>query len=213
MSETLSERELETLPAMGPRPRLGVVLAAGRSERLNRVSGGGSKALVRVGGLPLVERAVRLLLASGLEKVLVVVGHDAGPVAAVVNRLAPGRAQALYADRWELGNGASLSAVEHHVADENLFVLLTADHVFGEGALDELLVVGEPAVLVDEAPGAKEWAEGTRVRVVDGRAIAFGKDLDDARGNPVDDPPRRLDQLPVIRDPVPPQFRYYPAAF
>ena len=183
MSETLSEREPQTQPSViapASRLRVGVVLAAGRSERLNLVSGGGSKALVRAGGLPLVERAARFLLASGLERVLVVVGHDAGPVAAVVNRLAPGRARAVYAERWEAGNGASLSAAELQVAEEDLFVLLTADHVFGEGAMDELLATGEPAVLVDESPSVEAWAEGTRVQVVDGRVVALGKDLDDA---------------------------------
>ena len=56
------------------RPRVAVVLAAGRSERLADVTGGGSKALVRVGGLSLAGRAVRNLLAAGIERVIVVVG-------------------------------------------------------------------------------------------------------------------------------------------
>ena len=111
-------------------PRVGVVLAAGRSERLEALTGGASKALLRLGGLSLVERAVRTLLARGLERILVVVGHDAGPVAAVVGRLAPGRVRAVYADRWTDGNGASLTAVEGAVAGEALFALVTADHVF-----------------------------------------------------------------------------------
>lgn len=115
------------------RPRVGVVLAAGRSERLAGVTGGGSKALVRVGGLALVERAVRTLLAAGLERVVVVIGYQAGPVATVVNPLAPGRVRAIFAESWELGNGASLAAAESLVAEEGLFVLVTADHVFGEG--------------------------------------------------------------------------------
>jgi choline kinase len=87
----------------------------------------------------LAERVVRSLLARGLEQVLVVVGHDAGPVATVVGRLARGRVRAVYADRWQDGNGASLAAVEPTVAGEALFVLLTVDHVFAEGALDRLL--------------------------------------------------------------------------
>src|SRR6266545_6410116 len=149
-------------------PRVGVVLAAGRSQRLDPVTRGGSKALLRLGGLSLVERAVRTLLARGLERVLVVVGHDAGPVATVVGHLAPGRVRAVYADRWSDGNGASLTAVEGGVAGEALFALLTADHVFAEGALDRLLVAGEPAVLVDPAPHRAAWQEGCRVRVVDG---------------------------------------------
>jgi hypothetical protein len=59
----------------------------------------------------LVERAVRSLLAAGLERVLVVVGHDAGLVATVVGRLGRGRVKVVYADRWADGNGASLVAV------------------------------------------------------------------------------------------------------
>jgi 1L-myo-inositol 1-phosphate cytidylyltransferase / CDP-L-myo-inositol myo-inositolphosphotransferase len=157
---------------------VGVVLAAGRSQRLDPLTGGGSKALLRLGGLSLVERAVRTLLARGLERVLVV-GHDAGPVAAVVGHLGRGRVRAVYADRWRDGNGASLTAVEGAVAGEALFVLLTTDHLFGEGALDLMLGAGAPAVLVDPAPDHAAWLEGCRVRVVEGAGVAFGKHLDE----------------------------------
>jgi choline kinase/phosphatidylglycerophosphate synthase len=166
-------------PPLSQLPRVGVVLAAGRSERLESVTGGGSKALLRLGGLSLVERAVRTLLAYGLERVLVVVGHDAGPVAAVVGRLGRGRVRAVYADRWRDGNGASLAAVEGAMAGEALFVLVTAHHVFAEGALDRLLGAGAPAVLVDAAPDRAAWVEGTRVQVVEGAVVAFGKHLEE----------------------------------
>ena len=166
-------------PATAP-PRVAVVLAAGRSERLAGVTGGGSKALARVGGLALVKRAVRTLLAAGLERVVVVVGYQAGPVAAVVNRLAPGQAQAVFAESWELGNGASLAAAEPLVAEEGSFVLVTADHVFGEGALEPLLFAGRPGVLVDHAPDPDAWAEGMRVRLHEEQVIAFSKELGDS---------------------------------
>jgi choline kinase/phosphatidylglycerophosphate synthase len=170
--------EAPQLPA-DPLASLSPRAGAARSERLESVTGGGSKALLRLGGLSLVERAVRSLLAAGLERVLVVVGHDAGPVAAVVGRLGRGRVRAVYADRWSDGNGASLAAVQGAVQGEALFVLVTADHVFGEGALDRLLAAGGPAVLIDAAPDRAAWGEGTRVRVVDGAVVAFGKDLDE----------------------------------
>jgi choline kinase/phosphatidylglycerophosphate synthase len=179
---TLPPRAGAARPDPPPRPlQVGVVLAAGRSERLDAVTRGGSKALLRLGGLSLVEPAVRSLLARGLERVLVVVGHDAGPVATVVGRLGSGRVRAVYADRWRDGNGASLTAVEGEatVAGELLFVLLTTDHLFGEGALDRLLGAAEPAVLVDAAPDRAAWQEGCKVRVVDGAVVAFGKHLDD----------------------------------
>jgi choline kinase len=122
---------------------------------------------------------VRSLLARGLERVLVVVGHDAGPVAAVVDRLGRGRVRAVHADRWADGNGASLAAVQGEVQGEALFVLVTADHIFGEGALHRLMAAGEPAVLVDAAPDRAAWLEGTRVRVVDEAVVGFGKHLDE----------------------------------
>lgn len=160
-------------------PRVGVILAAGRSSRLADVTGHGSKAVLRVGGLSLLERAIRRLLSAGIERVVVVVGHQAGPVATVARRSAPGRVQTVYAEGWELGNGVSLAAAEPLVAGEELFVVITADHVFGEGALEPLLRAGRPGVLVDHEPDPDAWAEGTRVRLREEHAVAFSKDLGD----------------------------------
>jgi choline kinase/phosphatidylglycerophosphate synthase len=159
------------------RPRVGVVLAAGRSQRLSQITQGGSKALISLGGMTLVERAIRGLLACGLEQVVVVVGYHAGPVGTIVNGLALGRVHAVFAEGWEAGNGASLAAAESFVGEEELFVLVTADHVFGDGALDAVLAAGGPAALVDTAPGSEVWATGTRVRIEDGKARAFGVHL------------------------------------
>jgi CDP-L-myo-inositol myo-inositolphosphotransferase len=160
------------------RPRVGVVLAAGRSERLSGLTRNGSKALIRLGGMTLVERAVQGLLAYGIEQVVVVVGHHADAVAAIVDRLVPGRVRAVRAAGWEAGNGTSLAAAEPFVAQEDFFALVTVDHVFGEGALETLLSDGEPSVLVDHGPGREAWHEGTRVHMEGGVAVAFGKELD-----------------------------------
>src|SRR5438445_1590721 len=167
------------VPARVAVPRTAVALAAGRSERLRRVTGGGSKALVRLGGLALIERVVRTLLASGLERVVVVTGYQAGPVAAVAAGVAPGKIRTVYAEGWEAGNGASLAAAEQAVAGEGLFVLVTADHVFAEGALHDLLRAGVPAVLADTTPTSDGWDEGTKVRLGEGLALGFGKEFED----------------------------------
>ena len=66
---------------------------------------------------------------------------------------------------------------EFRVKGEDLFVLLTADHVFGEVALDGLLRMNRPSVLVDPEPERDIWEEGTRVRIAEGRALEFGKHL------------------------------------
>ncbi|HEX9236730.1 MAG TPA: NTP transferase domain-containing protein, partial [Actinomycetota bacterium] len=139
-----------------------------------------SKALVQVGGLKLVERAIRTLMNAGVEHVLVVVGYHAGPVGAVLSRLARGRVHAVLAEGWELGNGASLAAAEDWVRDQDLFAVIAADHLFGDGALHRVIRAGEPAVLVDHHPSPDAWAEGCRVRIEGDRAVAFGKHIDEA---------------------------------
>jgi choline kinase/phosphatidylglycerophosphate synthase len=158
-------------------PEVGLVLAAGRSQRLSGITGGRSKALSTLGGRTLLERAVRTLMATGLREVIVVVGYEAEAVAAAVGRLEGVRV--ILAEDWELGNAASLAATERALGGEDLFVVMCGDHVFAEGAMDDLLAAGEPAVLVDPDPVPATWDEGTRVRIVGGRAIAFGKELDE----------------------------------
>ena len=54
---------------------------------------------------------------------------------------------------------------------------MVADHVFSDGATDDLIRASQPSVLVDEHPGPLIWSEGTRVRVEDGRAVEFSKEL------------------------------------
>jgi choline kinase len=85
----------------------------------------------------------------------------------------------VYAERWSDGNGASLAAVQREVQGQALFLLVTADHVFSEGVLERLLAAGAPAVLIDPAPARPAWVEGTRVRVVNGAVVAFGKHLEE----------------------------------
>ena len=161
-----------------PRPRVGVVLAAGESERLREVTGGGSKALVKLGGLRMVERAIRTVLNLGLERVVVVVGFHSGPVAAVAQRVAPGKVHVVEAAHWREGNGASLAAAEGPLAGEPCFLLTTVDHVFSEAALHDLLEASEPAVLVDPDPAPVIFEEATKVRVhPDGQVVELGKSL------------------------------------
>src|SRR5438093_13239820 len=106
-------------------PRVGVVLAAGRSERLSSITGGRPKALVGLGGMTLVERAVRTLFGCGLEHVIVVVGYEGDSVAAALGELFPdGTVEVVFADGWEAGNGASMAAARQAVSGERLFVLL-----------------------------------------------------------------------------------------
>ncbi len=84
-----------------PQPVAGLLLAAGAGRRF-----GGPKALVELEGEPLVLRALRTLSAAGCRPVRVVVGAAAERVLALL----PDPAQAVSAEDWAGGMGASLRA-------------------------------------------------------------------------------------------------------
>jgi CDP-L-myo-inositol myo-inositolphosphotransferase len=159
-------------------PRTAVVLAAGCSRRLSPLTAGGSKLLLRLGGLTLIERMVRTLSAQGVERVVVVLGHDEAKLAEAARAAAPDRVEIIRAPGWESGNGSSLAAAEPVVSDEPLFLLLVGDHLYGDAALDPLVTVGRPAALLDSHPTADVLVEATRVVVEDRTAVRFGKDVD-----------------------------------
>jgi CTP:molybdopterin cytidylyltransferase MocA len=79
----------------------GLLLAAGAGRRM-----GGPKALVELGGEPLVRRALRVLEQGGCAPLTVVLGAEAPRVAALVGE----RARIVVADDWAEGMGASLRA-------------------------------------------------------------------------------------------------------
>ncbi|HPL62450.1 MAG TPA: nucleotidyltransferase family protein [Syntrophales bacterium] len=67
-----------------------LVLCAGRSRRM-----GGTKPLLKLGSETLIERAVGICRAAGVEDILAVLGHDAARVAAVADRIGA---------RWTVNN-------------------------------------------------------------------------------------------------------------
>lgn len=160
-----------------------VILAAGRSERMAAQTNGSSKALLRVGGLAMLERSILAAQRAGVERVVVVTGHDGDRVGRLASKTGRVTVEVVRADRWSLGNGSSLSAAEEAAGSEPLFLLVMADHLFGPGALEALLEVHVPAALVDMEPDAAVAAEGTKVAVVEDQALGFGKELD---ARPVD---------------------------
>ncbi len=159
-------------------PRTAVVLAAGNSERLRTLTGGGSKLLLRIGGLPLIERTVRMATRIGMERIVVIAGHDAERIAQAAKQAGSGCVVVVHAPDWELGNGCSLAAAAAVVGEEPMFLMLTADHVLDEAALRALLDARGSAALVDSDPDPSVLAEGTRAVVAGGRIIAFGKSRD-----------------------------------
>ncbi len=89
---------------------VGVVLAAGASTRMGAER---NKLLLEIGGRALIERVVDALVGAGLERVVVVLGHEAGAVRARLGERAG--VECLEHPGWREGMGSSLAAGVRHV--------------------------------------------------------------------------------------------------
>jgi len=114
-----------------------IILAAGYGSRLAELSS--SKPLACVLGVSLIEISVRQLSAAGVERIVVVAGHDAERVENELRRLEAEvgvTIEPVRVDDWSRPNGWSVIAGARKVCGP--FLLVMADHIFGNGLLSRL---------------------------------------------------------------------------
>jgi choline kinase/phosphatidylglycerophosphate synthase/beta-phosphoglucomutase-like phosphatase (HAD superfamily) len=160
-----------------------VIIAAGKGTRLS--DRGPSKPLVRVLGLPLIERTIRTAAKSGLTDFYVVIGYRGSEVRAFLADLATRmdvRITPVFNADWEAGNGLSVLKARDFVGED--FVLLMADHVFDPEILNCLLRerLGEEKVRLAVDYGVAndriDVEDVTKVMVEGERITCIGKELD-----------------------------------
>ncbi len=154
-----------------------VILAAGMGSRLNAMTGGGSKALVDIGGRPLLLHTLEALADHGIGPVLVIVGHEAQALQAVIGD----RAEVILNDRFAETNSLySLWLARDWI--KGPFVLLNCDLFFDPRILDELLE--QPGNVLAYDSTSSRGREQTKVAVKQRRIVDIGKDLpaNSARG-------------------------------
>ena len=133
----------------------GVVLAAGEGRRF-----GGTKQLAQIDGRPLVLHAVDALRSAGVGELLVVTGHDADRVEAVL----PSDVRTVRNPRYRAGQATSLTVALHEVADDS------------EGAV--VLLADQPGVTADDVRSLvggflRTRSEIVRLRYTDGPGPAL----------------------------------------
>lgn len=164
-----------------------MILAAGMGARLRPLTGAVPKALVPVGGAPLLERAARRLLAAGASALVVNVHHQAGQVEAFCADLSRRLGASIAVSREDaelLGTGGGLKKAAPLLAGGGPFLVHNVD-VVGDLDLRALMAAHRAggalatlacrvrasgrALLFDRAgllrgraePGRVEWADGS----------------------------------------------------
>ena len=118
-----------------------LIIAAGFGSRLRDISD--SKPMTPVAGVPLLELGVRQAKAAGAARVVVVTGHEAGRLEAVLPALAVRAGIAVEparVDNWAKPNGWSVIAGAERI-DGN-YLLMMSDHIFSAPILGGLAQQG-----------------------------------------------------------------------
>ena len=160
-----------------------LIIAAGEGSRLaNR---GGSKPLVPLLGIPLIERVILTAKGAGLSDFYVVTGYNGEKLRNYLDTFNQGKdlkISHLINNQWKEQNGLSVLKAKGQI-EEN-FILLMSDHIFDESILTELLqekiTDGEIMLAVDYNLENKivDVDDVTKV-LVDGkdRVVNIGKDI------------------------------------
>ena len=164
-----------------------LIIAAGYGTRLREISE--SKPLTAVAGMPLLEHGVRQARAAGVERVVVVTGHQAIEIEKFLPALSARVGIPVVSERvlhWSTPNGYSVMAGAARIAKMGGgdYLLMMADHIFEAGILERLARQGtksrgvtlaidrrtdNPLIDPDDATWVKTDA--------DGRIEAIGKTI------------------------------------
>jgi len=114
-----------------------VILAAGQGTRIRVISGDRPKPLVEVGGRTLLEIGVENLLASGITKIVVIVGYEHQQIRDfVATQPWSDRIVFVQNDEWMKENGLSVYAARTAITGDH-FLVQMVDHVFDRSMLDK----------------------------------------------------------------------------
>jgi choline kinase len=150
-----------------------VILIAGVARRLAPLTDTTHKALLPVGGRPILTRMLEALEAAGVRQTTLVVGHCADQVRGLAGERV-GRMAVRYIHNPEYTRGSAISA---HAARQCLrepTLIMDADVLFPREFLTRLLALPAPsALLVDR--GFSDTGEEVKIYTRGDRVIALGK--------------------------------------
>ena len=158
-----------------------IILAAGMGTRLESVSGGIPKCMVKVGGVPLIDRMIERIGQTEIDTLIVVTGHRAEQLRAHVATIDHALAKSavfVHNDHYsDMGNFYSLLVAQDAVSGAS-FIKLDGDVLMDRDVLPKLIAAPGPAALaVDCRTGMGE--EEMKVRIdAEGRIVELNKRMD-----------------------------------
>lgn len=163
-----------------------LILAAGDGSRLGNEASGEPKALFKIDGVPLIERAISQLKVAGIREIVVVTGYqghvlenwikaEIGPLNVPI--------KILYNSKWDIyENGYSAYVAQSVFDKEEKFVLVMVDHIFEDGLIQKLMNtdLGKCNIGVGTDFCASKFIdpeEATKIKLENKKIVRIGKDV------------------------------------
>lgn len=148
----------------------GMILAAGMGKRLKELTNGNTKCMVKVNGVTMIERTLRILDRKHLSRIVIVVGYEGQKLIEFIDTLNVAT-PICYIDNpvyYKTNNIYSLALAKEYLCSEDT-LLLESDLVFEESVIDALLNdERETLALVDKF---ESWMDGTCMRLAEDDSI------------------------------------------
>ena len=148
----------------------GIILAAGMGKRLKFLTNDNTKCMVKVNGITMIERSLRILDKKNLSKIVIVVGYKGKELMDYIGTLGI-KTPVVFIDNPiynKTNNIYSLALAKDYLCSEDT-LLLESDLVFEESLIDALLNdERENLALVDKF---ESWMDGTCMELDDDDCI------------------------------------------
>ena len=165
---------------MLPSVKKGVILAAGLSRRLRPLTGGRSKLIYPINGIPLILYPITNLIVNGVEDICIVANKkNYKYISLIMEKIFDVNYQIVLNTKPSLGNGYSF-LLSKKCVDEP-FILSMADHIYHPRIIKKLLKsfneLTDIVVGSDSSPKFVSIDEATKIYAKNGEVIRIGKRL------------------------------------
>ena len=165
-----------------------LIIAAGKGSRLQHKSV--PKPLVKLAGVPIIERVIRTAIKAGADDIYVVTGNKNDTISSFLSNLSKKlnvNITTLYNEKWETTeNGYSVLKAKNYISEP--FLLLMGDHFVEKEIIEEVLNenLNENEIIlgvdVRKENEFVDYLDATKVKFIENKIIDIGKNLKEFDG-------------------------------
>lgn len=163
----------------------GVIIAAGKGDRLRNISKGIPKTLLPVNGKPIIQWIIDGAKNSGINKFFVITGYGEKEIKEYFRKNPDKNVTLLHNQKWDGGNGISVLTAEKVITGNRKFLLMMSDHLIEEKAVKSFVKQNKkcPFLAVEEdLEKVVDIDDATKVYIKNKQVKSIGKDLQNYNG-------------------------------